>query len=508
MVPLESGGVGHRSGTTERETRVMNRVATGIPGLDTILKGGFIEKRTYLILGSPGVGKTILSLQYLLEGISNGERCLCINMIEPSSTMISNGESFGWDLSEIDMVDLTRAGLQTHGSYEVFSPAEVENSSIFSAVYDAIDQYKPQRLVIDSVTQMSHVSADHYQFRRQILCLMLKLSEMGCTTLMTHEPNALAQDMYTGLAVDGILMLRRELSQQKLVEVRSVEVQKFRGSDYAAGVHYFRFGDEGIKLFPSGRSSRRVEQMSSEQLVFGIDRLDALLGGGLEIGTTTLTSGPTGVGKSTLVAQFLTEVALKQSKKCLYLSFEEAPSSIIKRNEGIGIPLKECVDKGIVRLEYVHPRQYYPDELAMMTFEHLDEGVEVVALDGIRGYEFAMQPYGNPLNSLNNLLAELGRRGVTVVLTNEVEVIAGGELKATETGASHMCDNLILMRYSEFEAEVIKLIGCLKKRLSPFEPELRQLRIEPGPVGLKLGPKLQNLSGILTGVPTMAQSEQ
>ena len=137
----------------------------------------------------------------------------------------------------------------------------------------------------------------------------------------------------------------------------------------------------------------------------------------------------------------------------------------------------------------------------------VEQGYEVVALDGIRGYEFAMEPFGSAVNNLNNLLSELGAAGVSVFLTNEVEVIAGGELKATETGASHMCDNLLLMRYSEYKAEVIKLIGCLKKRLSPFEPELRRVRIRSAPDGLEVGPKLRELRGILTGVPTLAQEE-
>ena len=485
----------------------MNRLKTGVPGLDIVLNGGLLEERTYLLLGAPGVGKTIMSLQFLLEGSRKGERCVCLNLIEPASAVENNARSFHWDLDGITMKDLTGHGVEAPGTYEVFAPSEVESSPIFKEIYDTINEIRPQRLVIDSVTQLRHVAIDDYQFRKQILALILHLSKLGCTTLLTHEPNQFSKEIYTALAVDGIIRLRRELSEQKAVEVRSLEVQKFRGSDYRAGVHYFRFKKDGIHLFPRLDVQRDVEEMSDEQLKSGIKSLDDLLGGGIEIGTTTLISGPTGVGKSTMVAQFLSQAAKFKQKKCLYLSFEEAPSSILKRNDGLGIPLWKLVDDGKVALEYVHPRQYYPSELAIHVRSFVEQGYEVVALDGIRGYEFAMEPFGSAVNNLNNLLSELGAAGVSVFLTNEVEVIAGGELKATETGASHMCDNLLLMRYSEYKAEVIKLIGCLKKRLSPFEPELRRVRIRSAPDGLEVGPKLRELRGILTGVPTLAQEE-
>jgi len=484
----------------------MERLQSGIPGLDSVLKGGLLKGRTYLILGAPGVGKTVMSLQFLREGRSQGQRCLCLNLIEPSSAVADNAKSFGWDLEGITLMDLTQHGTKSIGSYEVFAPSEVEGTPIFKQIYSAIDEIRPQRLVLDSITQLRHVSVDGYQFRKQILALVLHLSDIGCTTLLTHEPTQLAKEIYTGLAVDGIIRLRRELSEQKSVEVRSLEVQKFRGSDYRPGVHYFRFKPDGIHLFPRVEVKRDIFEMSDVQLKSEIESLDNLLGGGLELGTTTLFSGPTGVGKSTMLAQFLSKAAEK--RKALYLSFEEAPSSILKRNDGLGIPLRQLVESGHVHLEYVHPREYYPSELAGHVRSYVEDGCEIVALDGIRGYEFAMEPFGSPVNNLNNLLSELGSSGVTVFLTNEVEVIAGGELKATETGASHMCDNLILLRYSEYEAEVIKLVGCLKKRLSPFEPELRRVRIHAGPKGLEVGPKLKNLRGILTGVPTLSSNHR
>lgn len=484
------------------------RVPAGVAGVDEILKGGLIADRSYIVLGAPGVGKTIFSLQFLLEGVRRKERTLCLTLIEPAAVMRSNVESFGWDLDEVAIVDLTKVGLQEPGDYKVFSASEVESTPYYEAMYSAIEEYRPQRLVIDSLTQLGYLAAEEYHFRKELLRLMLKLRAMNCTTLMTHEPSRMASSIYSGLAVDGILRLTRDLSDHKSFEVRAFEVEKFRGSGYRPGRHHFRFSDDGIQVYPNQELRRTYEDVSREQLKSGVGALDDLIGGGIEIGTTTLVSGPTGVGKSTLAAQFLTRAAASNTNlgSCLYLSFEEAPSSIIRRNEGIGIHLEEVVSSGRALLEYVHPRQYYPEELLLRVQKIIEEGCRFVVIDGIRGYEFAMAPFGDPLTELNNLLAMLAQNGVTIILTNEVEVIAGGELKATETGASYLCDNLILMRYAEYAAEVIKLIGCLKKRLSPFQPELRRLTISPAPVGLEVGPRLQNLRGILTGVPQVTEA--
>lgn len=237
-----------------------------------------------------------------------------------------------------------------------------------------------------------------------------------------------------------------------------------------------------------------------EQFRSGIAQLDTLLGGGLEKGTITIVSGPTGVGKSTLVSAFLRQM-ISNGETAAYISFEEVPESILMRNKSLGMSLDEQVASEALHLEYASPRQYLPDEFFAHVRALVDRGRKIIVIDGIRGYDFAMSVYGQSVVDLHTLTAYLLSRGVTVLLTNEVEVIAG-ELRATEIGASHLADNLILLRYAEYAGEVIKMVGCLKKRLGGFEPELREFRVSPGPRGVQVGPRLSHLRGLLTGTPT------
>ena len=219
----------------------------------------------------------------------------------------------------------------------------------------------------------------------------------------------------------------------------------------------------------------------------------------MEKGTVTIVSGPTGVGKSTLVSTFLNQI-LGSGGRAVYVSFEEVPESLLLRNESLGLSLREHVDSGSLYLEYAAPRQYIPDEFFAHIRSLVSAGRDTVVLDGIRGYDFSMGVYGQSVVDLHTLTSYLLSEGVTVLLTNEVEVIAG-ELRATEIGASHLADNLILLRYAEYAGEVIKMVGCLKKRLGGFEPDLREFRVS-AEHGIQVGPRLRHLRGLLTGTPT------
>ena len=160
---------------------------------------------------------------------------------------------------------------------------------------------------------------------------------------------------------------------------------------------------------------------------------------------------------------------------------------------------------GALNIVRVNPMQLYPDELLSMVRAAVEEDdCRVIVIDSLRGYDLAMEEFGTPVAHLHNLVTYLNSKEVTTLLLNEVEYITG-DLRATELGVSHLADNIILMRYAEHESQVIKVIGCLKKRLGGFQPELRQLRITPD--GIKVSEKLGHLRGILTGVPAYAPNE-
>ena len=477
------------------------RLPTGIPGLDEILHGGLIRQSSYLAVGSAGTGKTILSLQWLLDGQKRGEKGLYLTLAESQEKIQQNVASFGWSLEGIDVVDLTLTGEQAEsGEYHIFPPSDVENIPIWEGIYRAVREKQPQRVVIDSLTQLRFLSTDEFQFRKQLLALVNFLNQSGCTSILAFEPTELEREASVALAVDGIIRLRMQISPNRVIGLRSIQIEKFRGSDFLSGLHPMRITSRGIIIYPHRIEEMGSRNLANQQLSFGNRELDELLGGGLESGTITLITGPAGVGKSTLGMRFLSE-AVKAGKRGILYAFEESRDSIVFRSRNTGMDLSPMLEDGSLQIVYVNSMQLYPDEFLAMLRKAVEDKCDTVVIDGLRGYSLALEEFGTPVAHLHNLATYLNSQGVTTLLLDEVEYITG-DVRATEFGVSYLADNIILMRYAEYESRVIKVIGCFKKRLGDFQPELREFRITSE--GINVSEKLSFLTGILTGVPSLA----
>ena len=475
---------------------------TGVPGFDEIVHGGLVARRSYLIVGAPGAGKTVFSLQFLLEGIRREERCLFISLAEPMKEIERNAGTFGWDLSAIDKTDLSPHNdpdVKRGEEYQVFSPSEVEQESAWKQIYSALADKRPDRVVIDSLTQLRYLSTDEFQFRKHMLALVAHLGET-CTALLTFEPSEMERELAPALAVDGIIRLRREVSEKIRIGLRSIQVEKLRGSGFMSGDHSMRLTGEGIRIFPHRIETTGGANAGERLIGTGIAPLDELLGGGIESGTTTLISGPTGVGKSVLGVQLLARKA-EAGKRAIMFTFEEPANFIVKRCHDIGAPIEKLIKSGHLKIIRVNPMELLPDEFLEMIRRHVeDEKCSMVMIDSLRGYSLAMAEFGTVMAHIHNLVMYLARNGVTTLLISEVENIAGGPLMATDIGVSHYADNVVLLRYAEHAGQVIKVINCLKKRLGSFQPELREFRVTSK--GITVGEKLSHLRGVLTGTPT------
>lgn len=481
------------------------RCASGIPGLDEILDGGPIAHRSYLIVGSAGSGKTILSLQFLLEGHRLGESGLYISLAEAGEEIRENAAGFGWSLEGIELLDLSPAGTpptEPLDEYHIFPPSEVEQLPTWQAIYDAVLTHRPDRLIIDSMTQLRYLSPDEYQFRKNILSLVAFLNHHNCTSLLAFEPSELEHETSVALAVNGVLRLRTDLSPSRVIDLRSVQVEKLRGSSFMSGRHPLRITSEGMTIFPHRIERPEETKAAFRQLSSGLPSLDALLGGGIESGTTTLISGPTGAGKSTLGLHFLAHAA-RQGQRAILYTFEESVNSIMARCRGVGQPIDALVRSGALRIVRVNPLELYPDEFLAALREDVEvDGRQVVMVDSLRGYSIAMEEFGSLVANIQNLSTYLNRHQVTTLLINEVEHVTG-DLRVTEIGVSYLADNVLLLRYAECGGEIIKIVGCLKKRIGHFESALRELRI--GSEGITVGQQLSGARGLLTGVPEFTE---
>ena len=467
------------------------RVSTGIMGLDEILYGGLIEKRAYLVRGGPGCGKTILGLHFLIEGIVKGERSLLITLGEPEAELRANAEMLGFDLAQVHFLDLSpNATFFTEvQTYDIFSPAEVEREPVTQQILDQIETLHPQRVFLDAMTQFRYLASDAFQFRKQVLSFLRFLIEQGATVLFTSEGSVSAPDDDLQFMSDGVIHLALQS------EGRTLSVSKFRGSDFRGGNHTMRLTDRGMLVFPRLLPEQHARQFVKEQIASGVPELDELLHGGLERGTISLVTGPTGVGKTTLGLQFMKEAAGRGERSVVY-TFEELQETLLQRCEALNIPVRAMLERGTLSVVQIEPLHFAPDEFARMVRSEVEQQhASIIMIDSIAGYSVSLR--GDELSiHLHSLCKYLQNMGIAVLLINEMESIVG-DLQVSNIGISYLADSIIFLRYLELKGEIRRCIGVLKKRLSSFERGLRE--IEMSRYGIKVGRPLTNLQGILTG---------
>ncbi len=472
---------------------LLPRVSTGINGLDEVLNGGLVPQRTYLVRGGPGTGKTTLGLHFLTAGVALGKASLFITLEETETKIRRNAAGLNLDLAGITFLDLSPTSeffAQTQ-TYDIFSPAEVEREPITQQIVESVQTLQPAYVFLDPLTQFRYLSSDLFQFRKQVLSFLRFLVEQGATVLFTSEDSRDMPDNDLQFMADGIIHLENSVAG------RSLHVSKIRGSDFRGMRHSMRLTANGMQVFPRLMPAEAAQEVSFDVIPSGVPELDELLNGGLERGTVTMLTGPSGVGKTTLGFQFMKEAAGRGERSVVF-TFEEEVEIILRRCEAVNIPVRTMQKQGTLLVKKVEPLQFTPDEFAQQVRHQVErEQTRVVMIDSVAGYRLSMQ--GEDLISHMHALAKyLQHMGIALILVTETPNIVG-DFQVTDAGISYLADNIVFLRYLEMKGELRKAIGVLKKRLSNFEKTLREFEITR--YGIKVGRPLSNLRGILSGVP-------
>ncbi|WP_340101898.1 ATPase domain-containing protein [Salinibaculum salinum] len=473
------------------------RVSSGISGLDELLHGGFVSGRMYLVCGEPGTGKTLLGMHFLEVGMDNDETVLCIHGEESRDEILLNGAKVGIDLQDAQFLDLgpNSEFFTEDRNYDLVEPGAVDRDQYTADIHDAIEEINPDRVVLDPITQLRYIEANEHQFRKRILSFMRFLKERDTTVIgtATLSSDTGYQTEMRSLS-DGVIQLSHTDRGRRL------RVAKHRGFGQRDGSHGLAIRDNGVEVFPSLIPEQLDNTLDTCRLRSGIDNLDDLLGGGLERGTVTFISGPTGVGKTTTATQFLAEAANQGMDSIAYL-FEEGTDTFTHRSESMGIPLSDLREQGAVSLRAVEPLAQSAEEFAQTVNREIDRtGSEVVLIDGIDGYKMSIQGTDATLvEKIHALTRHLKNRDVSVIITDEVSQITGMST-ATSTNLSYIADNILFLSYIETEGTLEKIIGVLKKRAGGFENTLREFDLDGG---IHIGDPLTNASGILQGTPQM-----
>lgn len=473
---------------------VGERLPTGVPGLDSIVGGGLIPNALYLVKGAPGTGKTTIGLQFLIEGAARGERCLYLGLSETRGQLGIIAASFGWSLEGIEIHDMRRRGEtdEKRAAYTVFSPSEVELDEIAREIMAQVDRVQPTRLVLDSLSEIRLLAEDSFRYRRELLTLGDQITQRGCTGLLIDVDAEGAQGAVAETLVSGVILVD-QLSPEYGGERRRIRIRKLRASTSVGGYHDMVITHGGVHVFPRLVAASHRAQHSSAEVQSGLAPLDALLGGGIDRGTSTVFSGPAGTGKSTVAAQFVAQAAARRERSVV-LCFDESPTNLLIRTRGLKIPLQEAVDDGLVELIAVDPAELTPGELAHELRTRVDRGYRLVVIDSLNGYLGAMPEERFLTAHLHELLSFLSEKGVATILTLAQHGFFSSD---SPIDVSYVADTVVLFRYFELAGEVKQALSVIKKRTGRHERTIRELRL--GADGIWIGDALDGFQGVLTG---------
>lgn len=481
-----------------------NKARIGVAGLDDILVGGLARGHLYLLEGNPGTGKTTIALQFLVEGHERGEKGLYVTLSETESELRLTANSHGWEIdAKFEIFELVPAEslLDSEQQQSLLYSSDLELGEATRVLFEAVERLKPDRIVLDSLSEIRLLAQSSLRYRRQILLLKHYFARNGATVLLLDDLTSDANDKTVHSVAHGVIRLE-ELAPAYGAERRRLRVIKYRGQAYRGGFHDFTIQHGGVAVFPRLIAGEHRTRYDRWALTSSIAELDALLGGGLERGSSTLVLGPAGAGKSLLTLHFA-RAAVKRGEKAALFIFDEELGLLFPRAKAMGIDIEALQDSGGLLIEQVDAAELSPGEFAHHVRQKVDKGqVKTVVIDSLNGYQAAMPEEQSLLLHMHELLQYLNRQGATTFVTVAQHGLVS-EMRSP-VDITYLADSVILLRYFEAMGRVRRAISVIKKRTGSHEDTIREYRI--GSTGISIGEPLEDFQGVLRGVPTYTGS--
>ena len=453
------------------------RVASGMPGLDTILGGGFMIGGMYIVQGAPGAGKTILTNQISFNHVAGGGKALFVTLLaENHARMISN-------MRELSFFD--ESAIPDRLNY--LSAFNEMREGGFKTLLDLLRREVMRRrttlLVIDGLVSAGTSASNDQAFRELVHDLQEIALAADCTMFLTTSANNGASPEQT--MVDGLIELTdRSYGWQAQSDL---QIRKFRGGAFLRGRHSYKITDAGITVYPRieallARPSR-IAEAEFDRTSTGLDRLDAMLGGGLPVASTTMLMGPSGIGKTTMGLHFLARSSVDEPG--LMFGFYETPTRLRAKVDRVSPALGSLFDSGAVELLWQTPTSDLLDAYGERLLEAIHRRrVRRLFIDGLTAFQnSAIDPsrIGNFFSAIANELRVLG---VTTVYSMETPDITGTGLRVPIENASSLAENMILLRFVEQRSRLYRLISILKARDSDFDPSLHEFTLSGAGVAI------------------------
>jgi circadian clock protein KaiC len=471
----------------------LERVSSGISGLDTVLNGGFFRGGLYLIQGAPGTGKTTLANQICFNRVKNGDRALYVTLLaEYHARMVQYmGRMSFFDQSKIPDQLSYISGFRAMRSEGL--------AALLTMIRREILTRKTSILIVDGVVAAQRVATNDQAFNEFVHELQGIALAADCTVFLVASADRSNDSTPEHTMVDGIL----ELTDQAFgwATERALQVTKIRGSSYLRGKHTYKITDDGLVVYP------RIEALPAEPTVSdhtGIERvasgcapLDVMLGGGLPAGSPTMLAGPSGVGKTTFGLHFLG--GCSKDEPGLMLGFYETPARIMAKAQQVCRPLVSLIDNAVVRILWEPPISDSLDAYGERLLTAIRQGgVRRLFLDGLGAFQSAPEGAQRMRQYLPALTNELRALGVTTIYSLEAGNIIGPATPISFGDLSVLAENLVLLRYVELGATLHRLISVLKVRDSDFDPRLHEFVLTNN--GPEVMHSTQSAEAIMSGV--------
>jgi len=479
--------------TTRKAT--INRLPTGVPGLDEVLGGGLPEFSFNLIGGSPGSGKTTLAHQIMFALATPKRPALYFTVLgEPPLKMLRYQQQF--DFFDSDQVN---SSIRFINLADVTATGDFEK--VLSRIVAEVEAHGPGTVFVDSFRSMLLAGGrddksfiDQQQFIQRLGLLM---TSWQATTFLIGEYLTEIDPNPVFTVADGLIWLRQ--SQQSNSIVRKMEIMKMRGQRTLPGLHTFRISAAGIQVFAPVSQDARINPppalRTDMKLRMGVAELDRMMGGGLPSGYSLLVAGPSGSGKSILASAFLIEGA-RAGETGVIAAFEQRPKA------ARGRILADLIDADRVGVVDTQAPDLSVDEIARLLITEIRRlKASRVVIDSLSGFELALAPTFREdfRESLSRLVSSLATTGVSVLMTSELED-RYTDLRFSPYGTAFMTDAIIVQRYIEVDSRLLRVLAVVKLRGSEHSNELRLFHIDAD--GIKIGAMLPDREGLLGGQPS------
>ncbi|KQQ32333.1 hypothetical protein ASF61_14865 [Duganella sp. Leaf126] len=430
--------------------------------------------RLHLLEGRPGAGKTTIGMRFLIAGAARGASCLYVTLSESARELQDTAASHGWSLDGVEIYEPDLIAPHEYEEQTIMLPSDAELSRLVDTIAKRVEASKAELIVVDSMAEVRLLARDSSHYRRQIIALRDRLTQVGATVMLLDDLTSLNHEFELQSAVHGAITLEQKERSYGAAR-RVLKIVKLRGADYQSGSHDFAIEKDDVYVFPSLIAEEHHRDYKPRTLDSGVPSLDQLAGGGLVDGTSTMIIGPTGVGKTTVALQYAL-AAVKGGDKAAYFALDEAEITLRSRMiERFGVSDDQGTPKGLL-ITRINPSRISGGAFIWRVRRRVeDDNVRVVIIDSINSYLDLIREERSLLLQMNELFSYLSNMGVILIIVGAHS--APLDTTREPDALSLITDNIISLSYTEKGGAIGKAISVLKKRHSQHSLDIRQFQL-------------------------------